>query len=269
MEKGSKGEFIEIKIHYQSINQSIKINMSVLVVGASGATGSKLVEQLLIKKYKVKVIVRSPEKLPEAWKNNNNLQIIAASVLDLSDNEMGKIVSDCTAVASCLGHNMTWKGIYGQPRKLVTDATSRLCNAIKSNNLQNSTKFVLINTTGNRNRDLNEPISFAQKCVIGLLRLLLPPHVDNEKAANYLRTQIGHNNKFIEWVAVRPDGLINEEEVSDYEIHTSPTRSAIFNAGKVSRINVGHFMTSLITDDKLWSKWNGQMPVIYSKSHQD
>ncbi|MBV1923610.1 MAG: NAD(P)H-binding protein, partial [Flavobacteriaceae bacterium] len=110
--------------------------MKVLVVGASGATGSKLVEQLLIDKHTVKVIVRSPEKLPESWKNNTNLQIISASVLELSDNEMREIVSDCSAVASCLGHNITWKGMYGQPRKLVTDATRRLCNAIKSNKLQ-------------------------------------------------------------------------------------------------------------------------------------
>lgn len=240
--------------------------MTVLVVGVSGATGSKLVEQLLIKKHKVKVIVRSLNKLPESWKTNKNLQIITASVLDLSDSEMREIVVDCDAVASCLGHNLTWKGIYGQPRRLVTEAARRLCNAIKSNNLQNSTKFVLMNTTGNRNRDLNEPISFAQKCVIRLLRLLLPPHVDNEKAADYLRTQIGQNNKSIEWVAVRPDGLINEGKVSEYEIHQSPTRSAIFNAGKVSCINVGHFMASLITDNTLWNKWKGQMPVIYSTS---
>lgn len=241
--------------------------MTILVVGASGATGSKLVEQLLIKKHKVKVIVRSPEKLPEAWVTNDNLQIISASLLELSDAKMSDIVSDCNAVASCLGHNLTWKGIYGQPRKLVTDATRRLCDAIISNNLQSPTKFVLMNTTGNRNRDLNESISFAQKCVIGLLRLLMPPHVDNEKAADYLRTQIGKKNSYVEWVAVRPDGLINEAEVSDYEIHPSPTRSAIFNAGKVSRINVGHFMASLINDDNLWANWKGQMPVIYSTSH--
>ncbi|TVZ54897.1 putative NAD(P)-binding protein [Lutibacter sp. Hel_I_33_5] len=243
--------------------------MTVLVVGASGATGSKLVEQLLIEKHRIKIIVRSPDKLPESWKTNNDLQIITASLLELSDIEMSAIVSDCKAVASCLGHNMSWKGIYGQPRKLVTDATRRLCDVIKSNNLQSPIKFVLMNTTGNRNRDLNEPISFAQKCVIGLLRLLLPPHVDNEKAADYLRTQIGQNNNLIEWVAVRPDGLINEENVSDYEIHPSPIRSAIFNAGKVSRINVGHFMASLITEDNLWKKWKGQMPVIYSKLHQN
>lgn len=243
--------------------------MTVLVVGASGATGSQLVEQLLIEKHSVKVIVRSPEKLPESWTTNDDLQIISASLLELSDTEMISIVSNCDAVASCLGHNLTLKGIYGQPRKLVTDAMRRLCDSIKSNNPKNPIKFILMNTTGNRNRDLNEPISFAQKCVIGLLRLLLPPHVDNEKAADYLRTQIGKNNNAIEWVAVRPDGLINEEEVTDYEIHTSPTRSAIFSAGKVSRINVAHFMASLITDNNLWRKWKGQMPVVYSKSHQN
>lgn len=241
--------------------------MKILVVGASGATGKQLVEQLLIQKHNVIVIVRSPEKLPESWKINENLQIISASLLQLSDNQMSDIVNGCQAIASCLGHNMTFKGVYGQPTRLVTDSTQRLCDAIKSNHQQHTTKYILMNTTGNRNRDLNESISFAQKCVIGLLRLLLPPHVDNEKAADYLRTQIGQKNDAIEWVAVRPDGLINEDEVTDYETHASPTRSAIFNAGKVSRINVAHFMASLINQNDLWRKWKGQMPVIYNKSH--
>ena len=239
--------------------------MTVLVVGASGATGSKLVEQLLSNKHTVKAIVRSPEKLPEAWKQITNLQIIPASVLNLSDADMSSIVSDCDAVASCLGHTLSFKGIYGKPRRLVTEATQRLCKAISSNHPKSKTKFVLMNTTGNRNRDVNEPISFAQKAVIGLLCVLLPPHVDNEQAADFLRTEIGQDHSFVEWVAVRPDTLINEDRVTDYEIHPSPTRSAIFNAGKVSRINVAHFMARLITDDKVWTAWNGQMPVIYSK----
>jgi len=240
--------------------------MTILVVGASGATGRRLVEQLLIQKHKVKVIVRSPEKLSESWKGNDSLEIISASILDLSDKEMSGHVFDCHSIVSCLGHNLNWKGIYGHPRKLVTDATRRLCSAIKANNPERPVKFVLMNTTGNRNRDLNEPISFGQKCVIGLLRLLLPPHVDNERAADYLRTQIGQNNDLIEWVAVRPDGLTIEEEVTEYETHPSPIRSAIFNAGKTSRINVGHFMANLISDDELWNSWKGQMPVIYNKS---
>ena len=243
--------------------------MVILVVGASGATGRQLVEQLLTQGHEVKIVVRSLEKLPDSWKNNDHLRIISASLLELSDKEMIELTFDCHSIASCLGHNMNWKGIYGQPRKLVTDATRRLCDTIKANNPKRPVKFVLMNTTGNCNRDLNEPISFGQKCVIGLLRLLLPPHVDNEKAADYLRTQIGQNNDFIEWTAVRPDGLTNEEEVTDYEIHYSPIRSAIFNAGKSSRINVGNFMANLINDDDLWNKWKGQMPVIYNKSSLD
>ena len=106
--------------------------------------------------------------------------------------------------------------------------------------------------------------SFREKIVCALLRVFLPPHVDNEKAADYLRTKIGKEDKEIEWVAVRPDTLINEEDVSEYEIHPSIIRG-LFDPGKTSRINVGHFMAELINDDALWDKWKGQMPVIYNR----
>lgn len=239
--------------------------MTTLVVGASGATGRRLVEQLLDRGQNVRAIVRSPEALPDTLTNHENLSVIHASVLELSDAQMLEHVSGCQAVASCLGHNMTFKGIFGQPRRLVTDATRRLCDAIKASSPDVPIKFVLMNTAGNSNRDLTEPVSFGHQCVIGLLRLLLPPHVDNEQAADYLRTQIGPDNNVIEWAAVRPDGLIDEEQVTEYTAHASPTRCAIFNSGKTSRINVGHFMADLITNDVIWNQWKGQMPVIYNK----
>ena len=239
--------------------------MNILIVGASGATGRLLTEELLNRGQFVRVIVRSPDKLPASLRNHENLTVIQASILDLSDAELAQHVNGCDAVASCLGHNINFKGMYGQPRKLVTDAARRLCDAIRANRPDKPTKFVLMNTTGNRNRDLNEPISFAQKSVIGLLRLLLPPHVDNEQAADYLRCEIGLDDKLIEWAAVRPDGLIDEDEVTAYEVHPSPIRSAIFDPGQTSRINVGHFMADLITEDDIWQQWKGQMPVIYNK----
>ncbi len=239
--------------------------MNILVVGATGATGRPLVQQLLDRGHTVKVIVRSPHSLPETVRNHAQLSVIQANLLDLSDAALAEHVKGVDAVASCLGHNMTLKGVYGQPRRLVTDATRRLCAAIKANGPTTRTKFVLMNTSGNSNRDLDEPISLAQKVVIGLLRLLLPPHVDNEQAADYLRTQIGQQDGQIEWVAVRPDGLIDADEVTPYESYPSPIRSAIFEAGQVSRINVAHFMAELITNDECWQQWRGQMPLIYSR----
>lgn len=240
--------------------------MNYLIVGASGATGRLLTEQLLERGHFVKVIVRSPEKLPESIRNYENLSVIRAAVLDLSDAEMTQLVNGCDAVASCLGHNVTFKGMYGHPRKLVTDATRRLCQAIRTNKSDGATKFVLMNTTGNSNRDLNEPRTLAEKAIIGLLRLVLPPHVDNEQAADYLRTEVGQNDSQIEWVAVRPDGLLDEDTVTNYELYPSPIVSPLFDSGTTSRINVAHFMADLMTDDACWELWKGQMPVIYNQA---
>lgn len=240
--------------------------MTTLVVGASGATGRLLVQQLCERGEHVRAIVRGATSLPESIADHKNLTLINANLLDLSDAELARHVRGCDAIASCLGHNLTFKGIFGQPRRLVTDATRRLCQAVKENAPVRQVKFVLMNTTGNSNRDLNEAVPLSQRCVIGLLRVILPPHVDNEQAADYLRTQIGPNDPAIQWAAVRPDALVDQETVSEYEIHPSPIRNAIFNAGKVSRINVAHFMAELISNDQTWDKWKGQMPVIYSKT---
>ena len=240
--------------------------MTSLIVGASGATGRLLVEELLNRGQAVRIVVRSLESLPKKVKSHANLSVIEKSILDMSNTDMITLVRGCHAVVSCLGHNLTLQGIYGRPRRLVTDAVRRLCDTIRENEQKGPVKFILMNTTGNRNHDLDERISFSQKCVIGLLRLMLPPHVDNEKAANYLRTKIGQNHPQIQWVAVRPDGLINETEVTDYKILESPTRSAIFDAGTTSRINVAHFMAKLIYSDKTWKTWTGKMPVIYNSA---
>jgi len=240
--------------------------MTTLIVGASGATGRLLVQELLNCGESVRVVVRVNSNLSEPVTNNHkNLSIIRASVLEFTDTEIAQHVKGCSAVASCLGHNMSFKGIYGHPRRLVMDATRRLCKAIRANQPEKPVKYVLMNTTGNSNRDIPESTSFRHKCVIWLLRLLLPPHVDNEKAADFLRTEIGQDDSEIEWTAVRPDNLIDEMEMTDYEEHASPNRDAIFDAGSTSRINVAHFMAELITDHDKWNKWKGQMPVIYNK----
>ncbi|WP_447636231.1 NAD(P)H-binding protein [Flavobacterium microcysteis] len=239
--------------------------MKTLVVGASGATGKLLVEQLLKAGQSVKVIVRFSSSIPQTWKNNDRLMIIKVDAIEaISIDAMTVYLEDCQSVASCLGHNPNFKGIYGKPRRLVTDMIRLLCHAIIKNAPEKPVKMVLMNTAGNSNRDLNERISIGQKLVIGLLRLLLPPHVDNEKAADYLRIKIGHKHPFVEWAAVRPDSLITIENVTAYSIYASPARSALFDAGQTSRSNVAHFMCQLLLDDSVWERWKGQMPVLYN-----
>jgi nucleoside-diphosphate-sugar epimerase len=243
-------------------------DMTTLIVGASGATGKLLTEQLLAAGQRVKIIVRSSSTIPDHWHSQALLTIITGSIAEMTEAELSGHVADCRSVAFCLGHNLTWKGIFGKPRNLVEASVRLMCRAIAQNVHQQPVRFVLMNTAGNSNRNLHEPVTAGEGIVLGLLRLFLPPHPDNERAAEHLRVHIGQDHPRVAWVVVRPDSLINEDKVTPYTLHQSPKRSALFNPGKTSRINVAHLMASLITNYKLWNTWKGQMPVVYNGNDQ-
>ena len=133
-------------------------------------TGRPLVEQLLGKNHKVRIIVRSSHKLPADILENPNTPAIEASVLDLTDEEMTEHVMDCDAVVSCLGHVMDFKGIFGEPKKLCTDATRSLCKAHEKDSLPKPTKFILMNTVGVQNPDLEEKRTWFERGLLTLLR---------------------------------------------------------------------------------------------------
>lgn len=231
-----------------------------LIVGATGMTGHRLVEQLLDRGHKVRVVVRSPQKFSAGILKNPNLSILNAALLDLSDREMVEQVQNCDAVVSCLGHILDIKGIFGNPRKLCTDATQRLCKAIEKNTPAEPIKFILMNTVGVQNPECNETRRWFERGLLSLLHYILPPHKDNETAAEHLHRHIGMNSNYIEWCSVRPDSLINAE-VSPYEINEKPT-TGIFTGRPTSRANVAHFMAELIDNAELWNNWKFRMPVI-------
>lgn len=232
----------------------------VLVVGATGMTGLCLVEQLLERGHEVRLVVRSAEKLSPAILNNPHTTVIKAAVLDFSDQEMSDHVRGCDAVVSCLGHVMDFNGMFGEPKKLCTDATRRLCCSIETNCPAERTKFILMNTVGVTNSEMNEKRNWYERGLLFLLRHLLPPHSDNEMAAEHLQRNIGRDNQYVGWCSVRPDSLI-DTEVSSYDIVGSPV-TGILTGRPTSRANVAHFMAELIEDEELWTTWQFKMPVI-------
>jgi nucleoside-diphosphate-sugar epimerase len=238
--------------------------MKVLVLGATGATGKHLVKILSESGHEVKAVVRSVSKILPDLIGADSVTFIEANVSELSVTEAADMAKDCDVVASCLGHNLSFKGIYGQPRKLVTDAVKLFSEAGKQNRPERPVKFILMSTVAILNHDLNEKRSPGEKIVFGLLRGILPPQIDNEQAAEYLRTQIGQADSNIEWCAVRPEGLTNDENVSEYKLSETHVSSPVFDSGKTSRINVGHFMASLAENETLWNEWKGRMPVVYN-----
>jgi nucleoside-diphosphate-sugar epimerase len=238
-------------------------------MGATGATGKHLVKQLLKRGMEVTAVVRSGNKLLDVLKAVDvppGLEIVEGEVLSMSSTELTTLLSSCDCAASCLGHNLTRKGIYGSPRYLVTDSARRVCMAVIEQNREHSWpfRFILMNTSGNMNPDEAERRNAPEMLLTGLIRLFLPPHRDNEHAAEYLRKGFGGDKSGIEWAAVRPDTLVDEEMPTKYNLHPSPVRSPLFNPGKTSRVNVAHFIADLAGDESVWTKWKGRMPVIYN-----
>lgn len=237
--------------------------MRVLVLGATGATGQLVVRTLLQQQHQVVALVRDTNTLNALNTEFGDLLTqIKGTALILSDAQLSELVKSADGVISCLGHNLTLKGIFGAPQMMVRDSIKRMINLNTTQRI-NPLKIVLMNSSGVRNKDQHEPISIFQHLVLVLLRTLLPPHRDNEQAANYLRT-LDILNANVQWVVVRPDALINQDEASDYSLFPTPIRSAIFDSGKVSRINVASALSQLLMDSTLWKKWQGKMPLVYN-----
>ena len=233
--------------------------MNVLILGATGATGKLVVQKMLAGDIQVRAVVRDTAKLDSI--KSPRLTIFQGTILDLSLNTIEEILTGCDVIVSCLGHNLTFRGMFGKPRLLVTDSIKRICEA--ASRKDNKYKLILMNTTANQNREIRENYPISARAVLGLLSLILPPQKDNVNAAKYLSECIGKNGN-VEWIVVRPDTLKNEENDSEYSVYEEIQRDPVFNAGKVSRINVSDFMVRLVKDDLLWEEWKFKMPVLYN-----
>lgn len=238
--------------------------MKVLVLGASGATGKLVVMQLIKRQINVRLVVRERAILPAEVLDDPRVEIERGNIAEFNDSEMASLLRDCDAVVSCLGHNITIRGIFGKPRNLVFD-TIRNINEIVKEKADIRIKLILMSTTAYTSTLTGEKNSSGERIILSILKRLLPPHRDNVRAADYLYEKIGKANEKIEWIAVRPDTLVNEDNESPYEVYESPVRSPVFNAGKTSRINVSHFMADLLINERLWREWQFKMPVIYNK----
>lgn len=237
-----------------------------LVAGATGATGRLAVGELLARGWRVRAVVRDAGRLPDGLRQHPLLTVVAGTVLDLDQGALAAQLRDCAAVVSCLGHTMSLRGVFGPPRRLVTGSVRRLCAAIASNPPATPVRLVLMGSAGVRNRDLAERGSAGEAVALALLRTLVPPHADNEQAAEFLRTEIGPRHGSIAWAVVRPDTLTDADAAGGWTVHPSPVRSALFDPGRTSRTAVARFIAELVDVRATWEQWAGRMPVVYDRA---
>ncbi|MDP8225654.1 MAG: SDR family oxidoreductase [Candidatus Lernaella stagnicola] len=234
---------------------------TVLLVGGTGRTGRRVLEQLLGRGVNVRAIVRSREKLPPGAAENPNLTVIEASLLSLNDEELQRHVRGCDAVISCLGHVLSFKGLFGPPRDLVTQAATVLCRAAEALKPATPIKFILMSSVSvHRPGGLDKRRGWFEQAFVRTLCIVLPPANDNQRAANVLHEKIEKSHPFVQWVAVRPDTLL-EGDISEYTLHDGLV-SSLFKPDSTNMANVAHFMCELATNPETWEGWKGRLPVI-------
>jgi hypothetical protein len=234
---------------------------TVLLVGATGRTGRRVLEQLVGRGVGVRAIVRSARGLPAGIAGNPGLTLVEASLLSLTDLELQGHLRGCDAVVSCLGHTLNFMGILGPPHDLVTRATARLCRALEALRPARAARFILMTSVSvHRPGGLDTRRGGFETAFMWLLRGLLPPARDNQRAADFLQERIGPANPFVQWAVVRPDTLL-DGEVSGYAVHEGLV-NGLFAPGQTRMANVAHFMCALATEAKAWEAWKGKAPVI-------
>lgn len=236
-------------------------NHSVLLVGGTGRTGGRVLTQLLERGIAVRAIVRSAMRLPEGVTDNPLLCVVEASLLSLTSAELQRHLGGRDTVISCLGHTISVKGIFGPPFNIVTRAVSDLAGAVQAMQPTKPVRFILMNTVAVEQPGKAEKARGAgQRFCLWVMRVLLPPARDNQRAAEFFVLRIGVSHAHIEWVAVRPDTL-REGDITDYRLHDE-LASSIFRPNETNMVNVAHFMCELTCNGDTWKRWRGRMPVI-------
>ncbi len=234
---------------------------TVLLLGGTGRTGGRVLTQLLERGVAVRAIVRSAARLPDAVSDDPLLTVIEAELLALSAEELRRHLDGCDAVISCLGHNISVKGILGPPHRLVTGAASNPARAVQAMRPTKPVRFVFMTSVSvNRPATADTTRGAGQRFYLWLIRALVPPARDNQRAADFFAHEIGVSDPYVEWVVVRPDTLL-AGEVTDYQVHDE-LPSSIFKPDETNMANIAHFMCELIVDGDTWKRWRGGMPVI-------
>jgi uncharacterized protein YbjT (DUF2867 family) len=235
--------------------------MTVLLLGGTGRTGGRVLQQLLARGVSVRAVVRSAERLPAGAAGDPRLTVAVADLLSMSDGEVREQVDGCDAVISCLGHTISAQGVFGRPRDLVALSVERVCRAAKDLRPAQPVRLVLMSSVSvhraGRQDQRRGPL---ERSVLWLLRGLVPPARDNQRAADFLHDVIEPADPYVQWVAVRPDSL-REGDVTEYALHEGLVDS-LFHPGETNRANVAHFMCDLVTDPGVWAAWRGKPPVI-------
>lgn len=203
--------------------------MKIIVFGATGKTGQKLVEQALAKNYQVTAFVRTPEKLNKS--KHKNLTVVKGDVLNY--NQVAAAIENQDIVFCNLGMPASDKSY------LRTDGTTNIIKAMKEKKVN---RFVCQTSLGFA--DSKEVLPWHMKYLIVpfILKNAFRDHEQQERVIE---------SSELDWTIVRPGNMTNGKLTGTYKHGFEPTEKIKL---KISRNDVSHFMLDQIHNRQYLNK---------------
>ena len=206
--------------------------MKIVVFGANGPTGRKLVRQALDQGYAVTAVTRHPETFPI---RDEGLQVLAGDVYDPASVE--KAVTGQDAVLSALGVPFSW-----QPVKVYSEGMKNIIQSMKKSGVR---RLVCVTSSATDAHAGPHGGFFFEK-------VLQPFVVEVMGKALYqdmrkMETLVQESD--LDWTIVRPSGLFETPEVTPYKM-----AERYVNSKFTSRTDLAASMLQLLTDNRYCRK---------------
>ena len=207
---------------------------TIALFGASGQTGQQFLEKALAAGYKVKALVRTPEKITQ---QSPNLSLIKGDVLNPQN--VADTVAGCDLVVSLFGH------VKDSPEWLQTNGTKNIVAAMRKNGLK---KIVSLSGGGLPFPEKDQP-KFADKLIKFIMGIAVPKILNDAIAHHKALQESG-----LDWIIVRGPRLNNDSPKSIYRVGWVGVNAST----KISRADLADFIVTQIEDNTFLK----QMPFV-------
>jgi putative NADH-flavin reductase len=213
--------------------------MKILILGANGAVGKLVLDELLQANHDVKALVRNASAMQRKHRRLTVVQGNPTNVADLED-----VLGGQELVVSTLGARTNKK------TTLRADVARNLAAGMKRHGVR---KLVWLDAAG-----VGSSKEFVQRSSFFFGRIIIPLFLDNmyedAAVADALIEKSG-----CDWVIVRPMSFTNRAKTGNVSVVTDMSLTVRLRL-RIARADVAAFLVEQVVKDD----YDGQMPVIYS-----
>ena len=213
--------------------------MKVVVFGASGLTGRRVVAQGLSSGHQITAVVRDATRCK--FESHPDLHIVTGDVTR-DHNAVAEALAGKDAVISALGSSRDVAGMRAPT--VITDAIHVIVSAMPKAGVR---RLILTSSLG-----VGQSIEDAPLLLRAMFKTILrPTFADKLRAENFLR----ENDEEIDWTLVYPALLTNGERSGKYR---SGKRLSLSGLPSISRAEVADFLIVQISD----TRYLGEFVII-------